>query len=108
MITEKGKTRRVPSIVVKITGSKISQATLARIRTPKGQLTSSGAKGIGKRTVGAWLLGEIIGTTTTKKGKTTIHFNPFFCDEFTTKNGEPVKVGTVAHFKPCGTVEVVA
>lgn len=109
VITPKGgKSYRVPSIVLQITGSKISQATLDRIRTPKGQFTSSGAKGIGKRTVGAWLLGQIISESTKKKGKTTIHFNPFHCDDFQLKNGQPVKVGTVAHFKPCGTVEVVA
>lgn len=109
VITPKGeKSYRVASVVLEITGQKISKKTLDRIRTPKGELTESGASGIGKRTVGAWLVGKIISTSTTKKAKTTIHFNPFYCDEFQTKEGETVESGTVAHFKKCGTVEVIA
>lgn len=104
-----GKKHRFPELFLCISGSKISQATLDRIRTPKGELTSSGARGIGKRTVGAWLLGSVHIAPTLKKlpQRDTIHFNPFYTDDFVLSNGDPVKAGTVAHFKPCGTVSVV-
>lgn len=110
VITVKGgKKHRFPELFLCISGSKISQATLERIRTPKGQKTSSGASGIGKRTVGAWLLGSVHISPEFKKlpQRDTIHFNPFYTDDFVLSNGDPVKAGTVAHFKPCGTVSVV-
>ena len=109
VITENGKTRRVPTLRLVVAASKISQATLNRIRTPKGEKTPSGAAGLGKRTVGAWIVGEIVGTSTRKNQHSgiTVKFNPFFNDDFHLSNGGGLVEGLVLDFMPCGTVAVV-
>ena len=113
VVTPKGgKSFRVPSIVVMLTGSKISAATLARIRTPKGELTSSGAKGIGKRTVGAWLLGHPLDDLgNLQPNGATVGFNSFHDDEFKVwYDGKfaPIQEGLIVRFTESGTVEVMA
>lgn len=108
VITENGKTRRVPTLRLVVAGSKISRATLERIRTPKGEKTSSGAAGLGKRTVGAWIVGEVVTTSTGKNhSSVTVHFNPFKNDEFFLSNGGGLVEGMVLDFMPCGSVAVV-
>tara|TARA_Y100000114_G_C11753070_1_gene325434 strand:+ start:553 stop:951 length:399 start_codon:yes stop_codon:yes gene_type:complete len=107
---EQGR-RRVPSAFMMIERVKVSASTLARIRTAKGDKTPSGAKGLGKRTVGAWLVGSHFSTNQTKETGSTIHFNPFKDDTFMIQTGgvfsplvidEPILV----HFKPCGNVAI--
>tara|TARA_R100000951_G_scaffold116313_1_gene127572 strand:+ start:606 stop:896 length:291 start_codon:yes stop_codon:yes gene_type:complete len=90
---------------------KVSASTLARIRTAKGDKTPSGAQGLGKRTVGAWLMGEHHSTNQTKATGATIHFNPFKDDEFMIQEGgkfSPLMIDSpvLVHFMPCGSVVV--
>ncbi len=117
VITPKGeKSYRVEEAVLLVHTVKVSSATRDRIRTPRGELTSRGAQGLGRRTVGAWLVGEFVsfGDYTSTLTGSTIHFNPHINDSFMIQiNGNyqrftPSKVGEVLHFKKCGTVEVVA
>lgn len=113
VVTPKGeKSFRVPSITVTLTGSKISTATLARIRTPKGEQTPSGAQGIGKRTVGAWLLGHALDDLgNLQPNGATVGFNPFHDDEFKVwHDGKftPIQSGLIVRFTEAGTVEVMA
>jgi len=104
--------RRVPSVVLRVESVKVSKATLDRIRTPKGQRTASGAQGLGKRTVGAWLVGDILSSTGdfTPTGA-TIHFNPFKDDAFQVCDGDDfadfIPCGQVVRFSEDGTVEVM-
>jgi len=117
VLTPKGeKSYRVEEVLLLVHTVKISNATLDRIRTPRGQKTKSGASGIGRRTVGAWLVGDLVSSTETTSSLTgsTIHFNPHVNDSFMIQiNGKyhkftPSEVGEVLHFKKCGSVEVVA
>jgi len=113
VVTPKGgKSFRVPSISVMLTESKISTATLARIRTPKGEKTSSGAAGLGKRTVGAWLVGHVLEDLgNLKPNGATVGFNPFQDDEFKVwYDGKfsPIQSGLIVRFTEAGTVEVMA
>jgi len=103
--------RRVPSAFMLVQSVKVSASTLARIRTAKGERTPSGAQGLGKRTVGAWLVGSHFSTNKTKATGSTIHFNPFKDDTFMIQEGgkfSPLMIDepVLLHFKPCGTVEV--
>lgn len=110
VITENGKTRRVPTLRLVVVDSKISRATLERIRTPKGEKTSSGAAGLGKRTVGAWIVGEVVTISTPKNPShsgITVRFNPFHNDDFFLSNGGGLRAGMVLDFLACGTVAVV-
>lgn len=112
VITENGKRRRVASVLAIITSTKVSASTLARIRTPRGEKTASGAQGIGRRTVGAWLIGELLASdiNATPTGA-TIHFNPFIDDTFTAKVGDDCRpfeaVGQIVRFNQDGSVEVL-
>lgn len=115
VITPKGeKSFRVPSVVICVTGQKISTATLARIRTPKGELTPSGAQGLGKRTVGAWVLGHVLNDDelgNLQPNGATVGFNPFHDDEFKVwYDGKfsPLMNGIFLRFTEAGTVEVMA
>ena len=115
VITEKGKTRRVKSLVLCVQSVKVSAATLERIRTPKNEKTSSGASGIGRRTVGAWLTGYELPSTVGVATGETIHFNPIKNDTFMIqKNGtfKPLvldsRVAFNVLFSACGSVAVVA
>jgi hypothetical protein len=115
VITENGKTRRVKSLVLRLDSIKVSMATIHRIRTPRGEKTPSGAAGLGKRTVGAWLVGSIctysMGDNLTPTGA-RVAFNPKFNDTFQVKRGaaegplEPL--GQFLRFHASGLVEVVA
>ena len=112
VITPKGgKSYRVGSACLLIDAVKVSASTLARIRTPKGELTASGARGIGRRTVGAWLLGELMNDEFSATGA-TIHFNPHLNDEFMIQQGGEFRTfspgAVLLRFTSAGTVEVVA
>lgn len=116
VITPKGgKSYRVAEAVLLVHTVKVSASTLARIRTPRGSLTASGSKGLGRRTVGAWLVGDLVSFTDYDHRPTgsTIHFNPHLDDDFKIQTGgefstfSPGRVGEVLHFKRCGSVEVV-
>ena len=93
---------------------KVSLPTLQRMRTPRGELTPSGAQGLGRRTVGAWLIGEPVEGRFKATGS-TVHFNPFKGDSFTLNTGDgehvPLQVcegeTLTLRFNPCGRVEVV-
>lgn len=106
--------RRVPEVLAVIHRAKISMATLHRIRTPKGDRTPSGAQGLGKRTVGAWLVGDLVTATTATPTGATIHFNPFHDDWFRLRRDgradarfDPDPSGVVIHFRRDGSVEVL-
>tara|TARA_R110001632_G_scaffold171571_2_gene290754 strand:- start:1732 stop:2139 length:408 start_codon:yes stop_codon:yes gene_type:complete len=115
VITENGKTRRVRDLVLRLDSVKVSAPTLERIRTPKNEKTSSGASGLGRRTVGAWLVGSIctfsMGDNLTPTGA-RIAFNPKFNDTFQVKRGAaegPLECrGQFLRFHASGLVEVVA
>ena len=105
--------RRVASAVLRVDSVKVSAATLARIRTPKGERTPSGAQGIGKRTVGAWLVGDLLTTSEATPTGATVHFNPFKDDTFKIQRGGEfsplvVREPLTLRFNADGTVEVVA
>jgi|9_EtaG_2_1085328.scaffolds.fasta_scaffold56829_2 hypothetical protein len=114
VITPKGgKPYRVSEAKMLIFSTKISAPTLERIRTKKGDLTSRGSQGLGKRTVGAWLVGEVLEPVPNsphiwgRENGDTIHFNPFKDDEFQIQhkgNFYPYTGGGILHFKPCGGV----
>jgi len=114
VISEKGvKSRRVESLTLKVEASAVSKSTLNRIRTPKGELTSSGARGLGKRTVGAWLVGEIVPAVATAapiNGR--VAFHPLYCNDFQhiTCSGAvlALKPGLILRFTASGLVEVIA
>ena len=115
VITENGKTRRVESLVLCVQSVKVSAATLERIRTPKNAKTSSGASGLGRRTVGAWLTGYELPSTVGVATGETIHFNPHINDTFMIqRNGaySPLILNSTlvlnVHFSACGSVAVVA
>lgn len=110
VITENGKTRRVADLVASIITVKVSEATLQRIRTPKGEKTPRGAQGLGKRTVGAWLVGSLLEDYKGTPTGSTIHFNPFIDDDFKIQTGGEFSTftgGAVLHFKRCGGVDVI-
>lgn len=94
----------------------VSASTLARIRTPKGERTESGAAGLGKRTVCAYAVGAIVGTPhavasrlLARPERDTIRFNPFRADVFTLGDGlQPAPEGLTLAFIHDGRVEVVA
>jgi hypothetical protein len=115
VITENGKTRRVESLVLCVQSVKVSARTLERIRTPKNAKTSSGASGLGRRTVGAWLTGYELPSTVGVATGETIHFNPHINDTFMIqRNGtfKPLILNSTlvlnVHFSACGSVAVVA
>lgn len=103
---------RVAEVVLRVSAVKVSAATLARIRTPRGERTPSGAQGLGRRTVGAWLVGEIVASIGdfTPTGA-TIHFNPFKDDAFQVRVGDDfadfIPCGQVVRFNRGGSVEVM-
>lgn len=98
----------------------VSAAGIERIRTPKGERTSSGAAGLGKRTVCAYAVGELGECPTTAPAPTfdihTVHFNPFKHEAFmlgwdgvaTAADLEPAPAGLTLRFIEAGRVEVVA
>lgn len=114
VISEKGfKSRRVESLTLRLVSSTISKSTLNRIRTPKGELTSSGARGLGKRTVGAWLVGEIVPAPAPAGAVNgRVAFHPLYCDDFQhiTSEGkiQALDSGLMLHFTASGLVEVIA
>lgn len=111
VITPKGgKSYRVASALVSISSVKVSASALDRIRTPRGSLTKSGAKGLGRRTVGAWLVGELVEIPTKRTGF-TVHFNPFQNDTFMIQKAgvfKPLEVSSdlILSFNQDGSVEV--
>jgi len=106
--------RRVDALTLTVEAVKVSLPTLQRMRTPRGELTPSGAQGLGRRTVGAWLIGEPVEGRFKATGS-TVHFNPFKGDSFTLNTGDgehvPLQVcegeTLTLRFNPCGRVEVV-
>ena len=93
---------------------KVSRAGIERIRTPKDERTSSGARGLGRRTVCAFAVGKLAAITDgseLSQSRPTIRFNPFKHEGFMLqKDGEqvPAPEGLTLVFLTDGRVEVVA
>jgi len=86
----------------------VSASTVARIRTPKGATTASGAKGLGKRTICAHAVGTLAALDATPNGGPRVTFNPFRDDRFKVDGADaPDRLPSLI-FTPGGVVEVVA
>lgn len=100
-------TAKVDSLRLEDVSFKISASGVERIRTPKGSHTSTGARGLGKRTVCAFAVGTLAQIGATPTGGDRLTFNPFKDDSFKIEGQEaPAQVDGLA-FTEGGLVEVI-
>ena len=86
----------------------VSSAAVERIRTPKDGFTSTGARGLGKRTVCAFACGTLAALTATPNGGDRVTFNPHRDDCFKVAGADAPDALPALVFTPGGVVEVGA